>query len=128
MCGMPNIRCPARDTSRYPPEPKEAHNEMRPERLLEQLDSMVESGRITHDEAARLRATEGTPEFDAVVGAIRARHAGAHMESAIAEGDMSREEADGYLDRLRGGEHPEGLRARLRKHRSATPRGSECPA
>jgi hypothetical protein len=27
---------------------------------------------------------------------------------------MSREEADGHLQRLRQGEHPKGLRARLR--------------
>ena len=39
------------------------------------------------------------------------------MESAIAKGEMTQEEADGYLVRLRDGEHPEGLRARLRKHR-----------
>jgi hypothetical protein len=39
------------------------------------------------------------------------------MESAVGAGEMSQEEADRYLDRLRSGEHPEGLRARLRKHR-----------
>jgi polyhydroxyalkanoate synthesis regulator phasin len=90
---------------------------MKQERIMEQIDHMVELGRITEEEAARLRATEGTDEFDAAVGAIRARHAGAHMEGAIAEGEMSQEEADGYLDRLHQGEHPEGLRARLRRHR-----------
>jgi hypothetical protein len=81
----------------------------------------VASGRITEDEAAQLRASEGTPEFDAAVGAIRARHAGAQMEGAIADGEMSQEEADGYLDRLRNGEHPRGLRARLRMHRRPRP-------
>ncbi|HVC71011.1 MAG TPA: hypothetical protein VNC61_12215 [Acidimicrobiales bacterium] len=90
---------------------------MRQDRILEQVDKMVTSGRITEAEAAQLRATEGTPEFDAAVGAIRARHAGSHMESAIADGEMSQEEANGYLDRLRAGEHPKGLRARLVKHR-----------
>jgi polyhydroxyalkanoate synthesis regulator phasin len=90
---------------------------MREERITEQVDKMVKSGRITEEEAARLRATEGTVDFDAAVGAIRARHASAHVEGAIAEGEMSQEEADGYLERLRNGEHPEGLRARLRKHR-----------
>jgi polyhydroxyalkanoate synthesis regulator phasin len=90
---------------------------MRQDRIIEQVDKMVASGRITEEEAAQLRATEGTPDFDAAVGEIRARHAGAHMETAIAEGKMSQEEADGYLVRLRNGEHPEGLRARLRKHR-----------
>jgi hypothetical protein len=90
---------------------------MKPERIIQQVDKMVNSGRITEEEAARLRATEGTADFDAAVADIRARHAGNHMESAIDRGEMSREEADGYLERLRGGEHPEGLRARLRGHR-----------
>ena len=90
---------------------------MKQERIVQQVDKMVESGRITEDEAAQLRATEGTAEFDAAVGAIRARHAAGHMEQAIATGDMTQEEADGYLERLRSGEHPRGLRARLRIHR-----------
>jgi polyhydroxyalkanoate synthesis regulator phasin len=98
---------------------------MRQERIIEQVDKMVASGRITEEEAAQLRATEGTAEFDAAVGAIRARHAGAHMEAAIADGEMSKEEADDYLERLREGEHPKGLRTRLRMHRAGTQRGSK---
>ena len=92
---------------------------MKDERIIQQLDRMVASGRITEEEAMQLRTAEGTPEFDAVVGTIRARHAGTHMEAAVAEGDMSQEEAESYLERLRHGEHPKGLRARLRMHRSA---------
>jgi polyhydroxyalkanoate synthesis regulator phasin len=92
---------------------------MQENRIVRQVDRMVASGRITEEEAAQLRAAEGTPGFDAVVGTIRARHAGAHMEVAVAEGDMSQDEADDYLARLRSGEHPKGLRARLRMHRSA---------
>jgi polyhydroxyalkanoate synthesis regulator phasin len=94
---------------------------MREDRIIEQVDKMVASGRITEDEAARLRATEGTAEFDAAVGAIRARHAGVQMEAAVAGGEMSRDEANGYLDRLRNGEHPKGLRAKLRMHRRPRP-------
>jgi|SRR5579863_7008013 len=90
---------------------------MNQDRIIEQVDKMVASGRITDDEAARLRATKGTADFDAAVGAIRARHASAQMDGAIAEGEMTPEEADSYLERLRSGEHPKGLRARLRKHR-----------
>ncbi len=86
---------------------------MKEDRIIQQVDRMVAAGRITDEEAAQLRAAEGTPEFDAVVGAIRARHAGAHMEAAVAEGDMNQAEADGYLARLRSGEHPKGLRAKL---------------
>ena len=94
---------------------------MKEERILQQVDSMVASGRITEGEAAELRATAGTPRFHAVVGAIRARHAGAHLDAAVAAGDMSQAEADADLARLRRGEHPQGLRATLRMHRSAPP-------
>jgi hypothetical protein len=90
------------------------------ERIMLQLDKMVASGRITDGEAAQLRAAEGTPQFDAVVGAIRARHASAHMEAAVAEGDMSQAEAETFMAQLRNGEHPEGLRARLRTHRAGS--------
>jgi hypothetical protein len=95
---------------------------MRQDRIIERLDTMVAAGRITPEEAAALRAAEGTPDFDAATGAIRARHAGKHMEGAITSGEMSKAEASGYLERLRRGEHPEGLRARLRKHRPRSER------
>jgi len=82
-------------------------------RLLERLDHMVESGRVTEGEAARLRAATGPGEIERAVGAIRLRHAGARLDAAVADGDMSREEADGFLERLRNGEHPRGLRSHL---------------
>jgi len=44
---------------------------MKQERILEQLDKMVASGRITEDEAADLRAAGGTEHFERAVGAIR---------------------------------------------------------
>ena len=94
---------------------------MNEQRLIGQIDKMVTSGRITEDEAVRLRAAEGTPEFDAAVGEIRARHAGAHIDGAVRAGEMSQQEADGYLERLRSGEHPKGLRARLAKYRPGKP-------
>lgn len=90
---------------------------MKQERIIGRIDKMVASGRITEDEAERLRATEGTADFDAAIGVIRARHAAAHMEGAVDAGELSQEEADGYLGRLRNGEHPKGLRARLAQHR-----------
>ena len=93
---------------------------MKEKRILQQLDKMVASGRITEDEAADLRAAEGTEQFERAVGVIQARHAGEHIESAIAAGEMTQEEADAYLDRLRRGDHPKGLRARLAKHRPRT--------
>jgi hypothetical protein len=81
---------------------------------MEQLDKMVESGRITPEEAAHLRATAGTSEFDGAVAAIRARHARAHTDRAVEEGRMTEDEADGYLERVRGGEHSRDLRAHIK--------------
>ena len=90
---------------------------MKEERILEQLDKMVASGRVSEGEAAALRAAAGTDEFERAVGAIRARHAGEHMDRAVAAGDMTPEEAAVYTERLQSGDHPTGLRARLSKHR-----------
>ena len=78
---------------------------MNEDRIIEQLDTMVESGRITEDEAARLRTAQGTPEMDLVMGGIRARHASPHIESAVRAGDMTEEEADHQLDRDEAGPH-----------------------
>ena len=88
---------------------------MQTDRIMEQLDKMVASGRITADEAAQLRATEGTSEFDAAVAAIRARHAQAHTDRAVGDGRMSEEEAEGYLERVRGGEHSRELRTAIKR-------------
>jgi len=87
-------------------------------RLVERLDTMVESGRVTEQEAGRLRAARGPGEFDDVVRGIRLRHAGTRLHDAVVDGSMSQEEADGYLERLGNGEHPRGLRAHLGKLRS----------
>jgi|HubBroStandDraft_5_1064220.scaffolds.fasta_scaffold196651_2 hypothetical protein len=94
---------------------------MNEQRIIEQLDAMVASGRITEEEAGELRAAAGTSQFDVVVGAIRARHAVAHLRPAVAAGEMSQAEADASVAQLRRGEHPDGLRAKLRLHRSPSP-------
>jgi polyhydroxyalkanoate synthesis regulator phasin len=87
---------------------------MDPQRMIERLDAMVESGRITPEEATRLRASGGTEEFDRVVAEIRARHATAHAETSVGDGRMSQEEADGLLARVRQGEHSAELRKQIR--------------
>jgi hypothetical protein len=83
-------------------------------RIIEQLDKMTASGRITPEEADRLRAAAGTEEFDVVMGAIRARHAQIHTDAAIADGRMSPEDAETTLERVRDGEHSAALRAQIR--------------
>ena len=66
-------------------------------RIIEQVDRMVASGRITEEEVGRLRAAEGSAAFEEVVAAIRARHAQVHTDAAVAEGRISQSEADGFL-------------------------------
>lgn len=83
-------------------------------RMMERLDAMVANGRITEDEAADLRSSEGTAAFDDVVARIRARHAQAHTDPAVADGRMSQDEADGLLERVRAGEHSAELRKQVR--------------
>ena len=87
---------------------------MQPERIIERLDQMVSTGRITADEAMRLRAAAGTAEFDAVMASIRARHAEAHTDAAVAAGTMSPEDAADSLERVRRGEHSTDLRRHIR--------------
>jgi hypothetical protein len=99
---------------------------MNEDRIVRQLDKMVGSGRMARDEADRLRAAQGTPRFEEVMGEIRARHASAHLTSAVEGGEMTREEADEQLERIRRGEHPKGLRARLRSHRTASRQGGDA--
>jgi polyhydroxyalkanoate synthesis regulator phasin len=90
---------------------------MDPQRMMERLDAMVSNGRITVEEAAQLRSTDGTPAFDDAVAGIRARHAQAHTDPAVADGTMSQEEADGLLERVLAGEHSTELRKQVRgKH------------
>jgi polyhydroxyalkanoate synthesis regulator phasin len=86
-------------------------------RMMQRLDAMVANGRITPEEAAALRAAEGTPAFEEVVAGVRARHAQAHTDPAVAEGTMSQEQADRLLGRVLAGEHSTELRKQVRgKH------------
>jgi hypothetical protein len=89
-------------------------------RLLDRLDHLVGTGQVTEEEAQGLRRAEDPQDFDAAVVAIRTRHAQARLDAAVAAGQMSKDEADANLARIRAGEHPRGLRAhlgRLARHR-----------
>ena len=70
------------------------------------LDKMEKSGRITPDEAGRLRTAE--PEaFEEAARQIRLRHASAWVGSRVDSGRLTRDEADAILDRIARGEDPD---------------------
>lgn len=83
------------------------------DRLVERLDHMVEIGRVTEVEAARVRAASGADELDQAVRAIRLRHAGDRLDAAVAAGHMTRSQADTHLEGLANGDHPGDLRSLL---------------
>ena len=87
----------------------------RRKRIIERLDQMVASGRVTPTEAAKLRSAALPSEFNATILEIRVRHAGTRLTAAVQEGQMTREEADAYLEQMKDGEHPRSLRAHLRR-------------
>jgi hypothetical protein len=83
------------------------------QRVLRQLDRMVAAGRVTAQEAERLRAARDAAGFEAVLGEIRARHAGPELEAAVQDGQLSGAEAEDLQHQIRRGDHPRGLRRRL---------------
>lgn len=91
------------------------------DRIAGQADKLVAAGRLTADEARRLRAAPDVSRAEQVLREIRTRHASERLDAAVAEGAMSRQEADDLLERVRGSEHSRALHshlARLRiKHR-----------
>jgi hypothetical protein len=93
----------------------------RRQRLVDRVDPLVTSGRITADEAARLRFTIGSAEFDDVVRDIRVRHAQKELGAAVVDGRVSEQEADELFERLRKGEHSRSLRRRLNALRATRP-------
>jgi hypothetical protein len=82
-------------------------------RLIQRLDKMVASGRVTEEEAARVRAAGNPEEVNAAMGGIRVRHATPRIAAAVANGKMTQAEADTALAQLRAGEPPRSLRAHL---------------
>lgn len=91
-------------------------------RVLAQLDRMVAAGQILPNEAATIRAADTDDTFAKAMGQVRARHAIPKLAAAVEAGDMTRSQADTYLERLLAGTHISGLRghlARAARHRSA---------
>ena len=90
----------------------------RSDHLIRSIHTLLESGQVTAEEAAALKARVHDGNHDEVVVAIRVKHADAALSAAVSNGSMTREDADDYLRRLRAGEHSSSLRADLRGLRS----------
>src|SRR6266700_4064373 len=80
------------------------------DRLLQRLDKMLETGRVTAQEAERLRGAADTEDFDEAVREIRFRHATGRIDEAVEHGWIPPEEAATLMERLRNGEDPRFLR------------------
>lgn len=99
--------------------PQETPEHAQGDHTLARLDRMVVAGRVTPNEAARMREARDETERAAALTAIRCRHATERINTAVAAGDISREEADKLLARLAAGEDPTALRPVLPKaHRA----------
>lgn len=83
-------------------------------RVLEQLDRMVDTGRITPQEATCLRAAGDPVAFEAVMAGIRVRHAQMHTDAAVVAGSMTHDEAEAALARVRAGDHSPEVRRRIK--------------
>lgn len=88
------------------------------------LDSMLAAGRITAEEAARVRAAEDGAELESALMAIRLRHARERLRSAVDSGRMSQGEADLFLERVAQGEDPRSLRSLLHGRNEREPRST----
>src|SRR5262249_11950534 len=53
------------------------------DRVLQRLEKMLEAGRVTEDEAARVREAAESPDLDEAVGEIRNRHAADRVDEAV---------------------------------------------
>ncbi|MDP8976784.1 MAG: hypothetical protein M3N28_10565 [Actinomycetota bacterium] len=89
-------------------------------RIIERLDRMVEAGRLTDEEATRLRAAGGAGELDDAVREIQLKHARARVRAAVDEGSLTDDEAQVMLERLQEGEDPRFLRGLRRGTRRRT--------
>jgi hypothetical protein len=82
---------------------------------IERLDKMVKAGRVTEDEADRLRAAARGGDLDEAVREIQLKHARARVDAAVENGRLSQGEADSLVQRITNGESPRLLRGLRRR-------------
>ncbi len=85
--------------------------------LVEKLDRMVKAGRLSEEEAERLRAAATSDELDEAAREIQLGHARTRVAAAVEDGSLTQDEARAMFDRLDQGEDPRFLRGVGRRPR-----------
>lgn len=102
---------------------------MKREKVMKRLDQLIETGRLTADEAALLRSAQGDAEFDAAARQVRQRHVHEEVDAAVTANALTREEGNALANELLACRDPRRrrqLRNRLHQARlrPARPHGS----
>lgn len=85
--------------------------------LVQRLDKMVRAGRLTEEDAERLRAAAKSGDLKDAAREIQLKHARARVVDAVEDGRLTQEEGHAFLDRLEKGEDPRFLRGLRRRPR-----------
>jgi hypothetical protein len=89
-----------------------AHDDLRDmtgHRLRARVDKMLAAGRVTAEDAARVRAAADGDDLGAVVAEIRRRHAAEWVARMVEAGRIEPSEANVMRHRLERGEDPHSL-------------------
>ena len=68
------------------------------------VGKMEKAGRVTAEEADRVRAAADEEQLEAAILAIRLRHARAKLDKDVRRGRMTADEADVMIQRIQQGE------------------------
>ena len=68
---------------------------------------------MSEEEAAAWESADTDEAREAIMRGVRARHAAARLEAAVAAGDISADEADTLIEQVRRGDHSSALRHRI---------------
>jgi hypothetical protein len=83
--------------------------DMTGDRLRARVDKMLAAGRVTAEDAARVRAAADGDDLGAVVAEIRRRHAAEWLERMVKAGRIELREAEVMRRRLKRGEDPHSV-------------------
>ena len=84
-------------------------------RMASRIDKMLAAGRITEEEADRVRAAAESGDLGTAVNEIRARHVREWVAHQVQAGHLSQADADEVLERAERGEDPGSIRSALRR-------------